>query len=465
MCALAPATAYASDISDWAIRDYENLSKGGILTYDIVSENLKAPITRLEVCRMLINLYEQMTITGTPEKECHFVDTDDESVKKAYSAGIVSGKSETVFDPQGTVTRQEFAKMILNTLTAAGVDFNADDDLIEETLSEYDDYGEIEDWARAAFAINIKAGIINGTAKTTISPLGSAAREQAICMVSRVYDRFVKDKQSYENPTLASRESGEFGDMTFVWNAVPGAKKYMLLIKDSSAQLLDSFETISTKATINCEDYMSGLYTLTLGSENSNGVQTYSAPTDIDFSAPVYQETPADNRSLSEKEARVFPSGQAFQNADEASAYMTTVTVPVWKISSNGQKYAAKASLTVNSALADDVVNIFSEIFNSPEQFPIKSIGGYYWRNTASGNLSQHSYGTCIDINPDENYYVKPDGTPITGSFWKPYENPYSIPEDGIVVQTFKKYGWDWGGNCWSDKYSKDYMHFTYLGK
>lgn len=458
-------SAYAADISDWAVADYENLSRSGILSYDIVSNNLKAPITRLEVCRMLTKLYDQLTITGTPDTNCPFTDTDDEDVIKAYAAGIVSGKSDTVFDPEGSVTRQEFAKMLLNTLSASGISFNTDDDLIGETLSEYEDSGRISDWALSAMTVCIKTGIMNGTSDNALSPGGTASREQAICMISRVYNQFVEDRQNYEVASITSRENGQFGDMTFTWSQIPDVKKYMLLIKDSSAQLMDSFETSVASATINCEDYLSGLYTIILGFENNNGIQTYSTPSDIDFSAPVYESIPVQALTYSQKEARVFPSGQPFQNAEEASAYMTTVTVPVWKVGADGQKYESKASLTVNSGLAEEVVNIFTEIFNSPEQFPIKSVGGYYWRNTASGNLSQHSYGTCIDINPDENYYVTPDGTPIVGSFWKPYENQYSIPEDGSVVAIFNKYGWGWGGNRWSDKYSKDYMHFTYLGK
>ena len=108
-------------------------------------------------------------------------------------------------------------------------------------------------------------------------------------------------------------------------------------------------------------------------------------------------------------------------------------------------------------------MQIFTEIFESGEQFPIKNVGGYAWRNSAMGRLSEHSYGTCIDINYDENYYCYANtGVAITGSFWRPYENPYSIPENGSVVKTFAKYGWAWGGNAWSRL--RDYMHFTYLG-
>lgn len=458
------STAHASDLSDWALADYENLSRGGILTGDIILGNLKDDITRREVCGMLVNLYERITGSEIEEKEFPFEDTDDENVKKAYYAGIVSGKSETIFDPENIVTRQEFAKMMLNMFSAANINFEPEDNLIKEVLSEYEDGEEVSDWAKKAIVVNIKSGIINGTSEKNISPQRGATREQTICMINRVYNQFVDPKKEYEVPNVIKYNIGEYGNMTFAWKEIPDAKKYMITVKDMTANMIDYFETTSANATIYCDDYETGTYTIVLGAENKDGIKTYAAPMDVSFTEPVYEPV-YENMTLSEKEARVFPSGQAFQSEEEANAYMTSVTVPVWKLDSKGVKYSSKASITVNKALAEDVVNIFTEIYNSAEQFPIKDVGGYCWRNTASGNISQHSYGTCIDINYNENYYVTPDGTPITGSFWKPYENPYSIPEDGSVVEIFKKYGWAWGGNCWSDKYSKDYMHFTYLGK
>lgn len=459
------STVYASDLSEWALADYEMLSKGGILTYDVISENLGENIKRREVCTMLVNLYEQMTISKISETENPFEDTDDEYVIKAYSVGIISGKSESIFDPEGDVTRQEFAKMILNMLSAAQVEFEIEDDIAEEVLEKYDDSGNVAEWAKKAVAVNIKTGIINGTTEKTITPAGGTTREQAICMVNRVYDKFVKNKKYYDVPYLLDYQQGALGEIKFMWDEILGTKKYTFIIKDADAEIMEAFETTANSATIYGDDYLPGLYTIIIGAVNKEGIGTYSNPTDIEFAEIKYESTVNENLSLSEKEARVFPSGQAFQNVEEAELYMTSVTVPVWKLKSNGEKYSSKMSLTVNQALAEDVVNIFTEIYNSPEQFPIKDVGGYYWRNTASGNLSQHSYGTCIDINADENYYVRPDGTPIVGSYWKPYEDPYSIPEDGIVVKTFAKYGWEWGGNCWGDSYSKDYMHFTYLGK
>ncbi len=143
---------------------------------------------------------------------------------------------------------------------------------------------------------------------------------------------------------------------------------------------------------------------------------------------------------------------------------MTEIEVDVWQIASGGEKVAKKKTLTVNKHIADNVRNIFKEIFESEEKFPIKSCGGFQWRTASSGRLSQHSYGTCIDINPNENYYISKSGSVLSGSYWKPYEDPYSIPADSEIIKIFAKYGFLWGGNAWGENSSKDYMHFTYLG-
>ena len=97
---------------------------------------------------------------------------------------------------------------------------------------------------------------------------------------------------------------------------------------------------------------------------------------------------------------------------------------------------------------------IFEEIYNGDEQFPIKDVGCYRWEYG-----SEHMPGLAIDINHNENCEIR-GGVITTGSYWKPGEDPYSIPADGDVVNAFKKYGFGWGGNWRS---VKDYMHFSYF--
>lgn len=205
-------------------------------------------------------------------------------------------------------------------------------------------------------------------------------------------------------------------------------------------------------------------YTVTAAVISDGNVTLFSEPKEVYFGTE--QNVFDVNLSLADKYLRVFPNGIPFETEEDAAYNMTSVAVPVWKMTSDGEKYSSKAYVTVNRNLADEVVKIFTEIYNDSEKFPIKDIGGYSWREVASGtgSRSQHSYGTCIDINFDENYYCyAATGEAITGSFWKPNENPFSVTENGSVVRIFAKYGWKWGGNAWTTY--RDYMHFTYLGK
>ena len=71
----------------------------------------------------------------------------------------------------------------------------------------------------------------------------------------------------------------------------------------------------------------------------------------------------------------------------------------------------------------------------------MEAMGGY------NGSVAVYNYKTGEQV----------------GEYWKPGEDPHSIEEGGIVVSTFEKYGFSWGGNSWQS--NKDYMHFSYLGR
>ena len=144
-----------------------------------------------------------------------------------------------------------------------------------------------------------------------------------------------------------------------------------------------------------------------------------------------------------------------YENPSHATAvkHMVWVEIPVWKLK-NGQKVPGKMKVQVLNLLAEEVKEIFTEIYNGPEKFPIKSIGGYEWRS--NGISSLHSLGRAIDINPDENPQLSPEGKVLVGKKWEPGKNPYSITPDGDVVRAFSRRGWVWGAT-----YRRpDYMHF-----
>lgn len=144
---------------------------------------------------------------------------------------------------------------------------------------------------------------------------------------------------------------------------------------------------------------------------------------------------------------------------------MTEVEVPCWKLD-HGEKSPSTVTLTVHAALAEDVLAIFAEIFNDPEQFPILDAGGYDWRGDRA--TGEHNCGTAIDLNWRQNYQVR-NQKAQAGDHWLPGEDPYSIPPDGSVVRIFRSHGWAWGGDAWAESWDKtsgyhDYMHFSYMG-
>lgn len=159
------------------------------------------------------------------------------------------------------------------------------------------------------------------------------------------------------------------------------------------------------------------------------------------------------------------PAKRRFASEAEADAAMTEVEVPCWKLD-HGEKSPSTVTLTVHAALAGDVLAIFTEIFNDPEQFPILDAGGYDWRGDRA--TGEHNCGTAIDLNWRQNYQVR-SGKAQAGDHWLPGEDPYSIPPDGSVVRIFQTHGWAWGGDAWAESTDPgsgyhDYMHFSYMG-
>lgn len=171
-----------------------------------------------------------------------------------------------------------------------------------------------------------------------------------------------------------------------------------------------------------------------------------------------------------------------FSSSEEAAPYMKSLQIPIWKVDASGSKYASTAWLTVHVLVADDVQAIFEEIFNDPEQFPIKAIGGARFTDTL-----RHSWGCAIDINPEENcecnfnsgtqrltcgYGWWPEG--MAGTNWVGRNSSnyhgtmsgpsvYSIKPGGSVVRAFAAHGWGWGGNGWYGGVGFDFMHFSIL--
>ncbi len=142
----------------------------------------------------------------------------------------------------------------------------------------------------------------------------------------------------------------------------------------------------------------------------------------------------------------------------------------------------AEGELIVNKQVAQDVVEIFKELYDAGYQIEkIRLVDDYNANdeksmqdnNTSAFNfrmiegtttVSDHSFGMAIDINPFYNPYlqqrgdkvlISPEGSEQYADRTAEFE--HKIEKGDVCYKAFTKRGWKWGGE-WEG--TVDYQHF-----
>ncbi|GEM_PF-3306962 len=102
-------------------------------------------------------------------------------VLQAVTQGIMKGKSDTVFDPEGTITRQEIAVVMANILKRLG--YSSVDSTL---LSQFKDRDTIASWAAEESLLAVENGLIKGD-NGRFKPLENATRAETAIMLDRLY--------------------------------------------------------------------------------------------------------------------------------------------------------------------------------------------------------------------------------------------------------------------------------------
>ncbi len=74
-------------------------------------------------------------------------------VGTANTYGIVKGKSLSTFDPSGTITRQEAAVMVARAAKLCGMDTSMTTSGIRDVLAQFGDYVDVASWAQESVAV------------------------------------------------------------------------------------------------------------------------------------------------------------------------------------------------------------------------------------------------------------------------------------------------------------------------
>ncbi|WP_053955280.1 S-layer homology domain-containing protein [Inediibacterium massiliense] len=170
---------------EWAKESIEEMAEKGIIhgkSKDLFDPS--ASITRAEFATLITKMLQ----LDIEDIHVSFTDVEDSDwyapyVKAAYKNGFISGRSATIFDPNGKITREEMASIIGKVLTQKGKE-KAN---INE-LEKFIDKESIAPWANENAALCVKESIISGMPDGTFMPKENANRAQAAVMLYKLYN-------------------------------------------------------------------------------------------------------------------------------------------------------------------------------------------------------------------------------------------------------------------------------------
>lgn len=107
-------------------------------------------------------------------------------VGTAWQAGIVQGYEDGAFRPDALISRQEMAAMIARAMEAAGQPGDPDGPATRRLIEVFADRAQIAPWAEDAAVVAVSEGIVRGRTPATFAPLADATRAEGTVMLKRL---------------------------------------------------------------------------------------------------------------------------------------------------------------------------------------------------------------------------------------------------------------------------------------
>jgi|GEM_PF-4067024 len=172
----------------WAKAEVDEAIAAGLIPLEL-QDRYKEKITRADFSKLIVKFVESKTGHAVQDileeqdidlKINPFSDTNLKEVVAAYRLGIVNGKGNGKFDPDGNITRQEAAIMLTKAAVFLGY-------AVASEPTTYIDNSRIAAWAVPGVEYVSGYGIMNGTGGNSFSPEGAYTRQQAYLTILRLY--------------------------------------------------------------------------------------------------------------------------------------------------------------------------------------------------------------------------------------------------------------------------------------
>ena len=170
--------------ADWFYEYVLAAYEGGLMNG--TSETTFAPyvnMNRAMLVTMLYRLEGEPAVEGSVSEvftDCADGEYYSDAILWASQNEIVSGRSETTYDPFANMSRQEMATVLYRYSLYKGAEE------VAEPALEYTDAESIADWAEAAVAYCAEAGLMEGVDGGAFNPNGSANRAMGATVLVRL---------------------------------------------------------------------------------------------------------------------------------------------------------------------------------------------------------------------------------------------------------------------------------------
>lgn len=177
---------FSDIVGHWAKKDImEMVTKGVVEGMDADNFAPNKNITRAQFAALISRALDLKEGSGTnPFTDVKSGVWYEDTVKKAYAAGIISGMSKTKFAPDKSITREEMTTMLMRAKAyASGVKV---DSLASGSTSAFKDDSKISSWAKKSVGFALKSGLMKGRTQTTFAPKASATRAESASVIKRL---------------------------------------------------------------------------------------------------------------------------------------------------------------------------------------------------------------------------------------------------------------------------------------
>lgn len=159
----------------WAHTAVDDLSRKLIVQgVDDHSFDPERSVTRAEFAALLVRALGLREASTTPYQDVKSSDWFASEVAIAHQSGIVTGMTDTIFNPNGTVSREQMATMLVRAYLTKHPDAK------EQTgNSKFSDFMSVQEWAKPFVNQAAQLGLVTGREADVFAPLAILSRAES----------------------------------------------------------------------------------------------------------------------------------------------------------------------------------------------------------------------------------------------------------------------------------------------